>query len=315
MGHILITGCSRGIGLAAALELARAGHNVEATMRDPARSPELAGIAAREGLPLTVRTMDVDSDESVRGCFAAVYESAGALDALVNNAGVERHAPIEELPLEEIRAVMETNYFGAIRCMQAVIPSMRERGSGCIVNVTSVAGRIASSPLGAYAASKHALEALSEALAQEMKPFGVRVAIVEPGIIDTRMAHAIENPTPTRYRQVQRFAHMFEASLSTPVPPTVVAAAIREVIESGTWKLRHPTGPDAAPFLAWRASTSDEKWVEFHALPDDEWYARFEAEFGKDVRPKRQAKAASPATSAGSLRSARRGDAARAGAS
>ena len=107
---------------------------------------------------------------------------------LVNNAGVERSGSVEELPLAEIRAVMETNYFGALRCIQAVVPHMRQRRNGCIINIASVAGRIANSPLGCYAASKFALEAISEALGQEMKTFNVRVAIVEPGIIDTPMA-------------------------------------------------------------------------------------------------------------------------------
>src|SRR6266436_5873963 len=102
------------------------------------------------------------------------------LDVLVNNAGVERHGSIEELPMEAFRSTMETNYFGALRCIRAVLPGMRERRSGCIVNVTSVAGRLATAPMAPYTASKFALEALSEVLAQEMKPFNVRVAIVEP---------------------------------------------------------------------------------------------------------------------------------------
>ena len=123
------------------------------------------------------------------------------VDVLVNNAGIERHGSVEELPMEDFRATMETNYFGALRCIRQVLPGMRERGSGCIINVTSVAGKIACSPLVAYTASKFALEAASEALAQEMKPFGVRVAIVEPGIIDTSMAHAIKSGPPSRYRQ------------------------------------------------------------------------------------------------------------------
>ena len=117
------------------------------------------------------------------------------------------------------------------------------------INVTSVAGRIACSPLAPYTASKYALEALSEALAQEVKPFGIRVAIVQPGIIDTAMARRIEEaPIDAAYPQVRRFGHMFEASLEKPTPPTIVAEKIREIIESGTQKLRHPVGPDAEGF-------------------------------------------------------------------
>ena len=283
MANVLITGTSSGIGLATALELGRAGHTVYATMRNPARAPELGERASREGLPISILTMDVDSDRSVSDCFAAVYRQDVQIDVLVNNAGVERHGSIEELPMEAFRATMETNYFGALRCIRHVLPRMRERGCGCIVNVTSVAGKIASSPLGAYAASKFALEALSEALAQEMKPFGVRVAIVEPGIIDTPMAHAIDDPPPSRYRQGRHLAALFHASLEHPTPPSVVAAVIRNVIESGDWKLRHPAGPDAAPFLSWRAAMTDEQWTEFNTLDAGDFRERVKKDFGLDL--------------------------------
>jgi NAD(P)-dependent dehydrogenase (short-subunit alcohol dehydrogenase family) len=181
---------------------------------------------------------------------------------------------------------METNYFGALRCIKALLPEMRERRSGCIVNVTSVAGRIASSPLAPYTASKWALEALSEALAQEMKPFNVRVAIVEPGIIDTPMARRIENPpAATPYRHARRFSGMFAASLKNPAPPSLVAQKILEVIDSGTWQLRHPAGPGALPFLQWRAAMTDEQWVDWGAADDETWYQGLERDFGLNARP------------------------------
>src|SRR5438445_782606 len=157
--------------------------------------------------------MDVDSDASVTEGIGRIVKEGGPVDVLVNNAGIERTGSVEETPLAEFRAVMETNYFGAIRCIQAVLPAMRGRRSGCIVNVASVAGRIANSPMAAYTASKFALEALSEALAQEAKPFNVRVAIVEPGIIDTAMARRVESAhTPSPYPQERRFAAMFSAA-------------------------------------------------------------------------------------------------------
>jgi NAD(P)-dependent dehydrogenase (short-subunit alcohol dehydrogenase family) len=188
---------------------------------------------------------------------------------------------------------METNYFGALRTIKAWLPDMRQRQSGCIVNVSSVAGRIATSPLTPYCASKFALEALSEGLAQELRPFNVRVAIVQPGIIDTAMARRIEDETAdAHYPQTRRFAHMFEASLEKPTPPAIVAAKIREIIESHTETLRHPVGPDAEGFLAWRASLSDQQWVEWGALPDDAWYERVRNDFGLDAQSKRNARVA-----------------------
>ena len=287
MASVLITGTSKGIGLESALAFGRAGYKVHATMRKPEQSPELAQTAAREKLPITVSTMDVDSDQSVNRAIAAIQKDHGPIDVLVNNAGIERSGSIEELPLAEFRAVMETNYFGAIRCIQALVPQMRQRRSGCIINVSSVAGRIASAPLAPYMASKWALEALSEALAGEMKTFNVRVAIVEPGIIDTAMARRIgDQPVHSPYRQRARFALLFEASLKNPAPPSLVAQKIVEIAESGSWQLRHPVGPDAIPFLQWRRGMTDEEWVELNGSDDETWYRRVKSDFGLDTRPK-----------------------------
>jgi NAD(P)-dependent dehydrogenase (short-subunit alcohol dehydrogenase family) len=284
MANIVITGASRGIGMATALVLARAGHRVAATMRDPASSPQLGEIAKAGNLPIRIEAMDVDSDASVNACFSRIHAQA-QVDALVNNAGVERLGAVEETPLAEFQRCMETNYFGAIRCIQAVAQGMRLRGNGIIVNVTSVAGKISVAPMAPYTASKFAVEALSEVLAQEMKAFGVRVAIVEPGIIDTRMARNIEaQPQSTIYPQAKRVAALFKATLAAgAATPEIVAEKIREIIESDTWQLRHPVGPDALPFLGWRASLSDEQWADWGALDDDAWVAVVKRDFGLDV--------------------------------
>ena len=289
MASVLITGTSRGIGLEAALAFGRAGHKVCATMRNPSQAPLLAETAVREKLPIVVSTMDVDSDDSVSECIAEIHKDHGPIDVLVNNAGVERSGSIEELPMEDFRAVMETNYFGVLRCIQVLAPHMRKRRSGCIVNVSSVAGRIASPPLTPYMASKFALEALSEALAAEMKTFNVRVIIIEPGIIDTAMARRIEDQgKDSPYPQRKRFADLFAATLKNPVPPSLVGQKIVDVVESGTWQLRHPVGPDAVPFLQWRGQMTDEQWVELHSGDDENWYRRIQSDFGMNTRPKKQ---------------------------
>jgi NAD(P)-dependent dehydrogenase (short-subunit alcohol dehydrogenase family) len=286
MKSVLITGTSRGIGLETALAFGRAGYTVHATMRNPVQSPRLRVTAAQENLPIHVTAMDVDSDESVRETIAAIEAKHGPIDVLVNNAGTEVHGHIEEVPLVQFRAVMETNYFGALRCIQALVGQMRQRRSGCIVNVSSVAGRLASSPLTPYMASKWALEALSEGLAGEMKTFGVRVAIVEPGIIDTVMARQIGTvPGASPYRQHARFSGLFAASLKEPLPPSIVADKILEIVQSGTWHLRHPAGPSAVPFLEWRKSMTDEQWVDLNASDDEAWYSRIQQDFGMDTRP------------------------------
>ena len=287
MATVLITGTSKGIGYTTALTLARAGHTVYATLRNPARAKELATEFSKMGLPIHVAVMDVDSDESVANAFATIYETAGHIDVLVNNAGIERNGALEDLSMDDIRATMETNYFGAIRCAKAVLPQMRQRRIGCIINITSVAGRISTSPLGVYAASKHALEAVSEALAQEMKAFNVRVAVVEPGIIDTPMAREIgELGANSHYPHQRRMAHYFAATLTTPRQPLLVAEKIQSIIESGTWQFRHPVGPGAQELLDHRKATSDEDNIAFHGADDDTWYNGMEQGTGLKIRPR-----------------------------
>lgn len=287
MASVLITGTSKGIGFESALAFARAGHTVYATMRNPAKSPQLAEIAASENLPISVSTMDVDSDQSVRTAIASVLHDHGPVDVLVNNAGVELAGAIEELPLAEFRAVMETNYFGALRCIQALVPSMRERQSGCIINVTSVAGQIASPPLAPYMASKWALEALTEALAGEMKSFNVRVAMVEPGIIDTAMAQRIgDGSKRSAYPHRARFATMFSEALEKPTPPSLVALKIVEIATNGTWQLRHPVGPDAIPLLEWRKTMTDEEWVDLQSADNETYFRRLREDSYRGVPSK-----------------------------
>jgi NAD(P)-dependent dehydrogenase (short-subunit alcohol dehydrogenase family) len=278
---VLVTGTSKGIGFETALAFARSGHHVFATMRDPAKAPKLAEFAASEALSITVSQMDVDSDESVRKGIAEILAEC-PLDVLVNNAGVEAVGSVEEQPLSQFRAVMETNYFGAIRCMQAVLPIMRQRQSGCIINVSSVAGRIANPPTAIYCASKWALEALSEALASEVKTFNVRVALVEPGIIDTSMAQRVATLSSTSaYSQSRRLATIFTNSLQQPVPPSLVAQKILEVVDSGTWQLRHLVGPDTIPLIEMRKRMTDEEWVELHAASDETFFAHFTEEMSR----------------------------------
>jgi len=285
MAVIFITGSSTGIGLATAVAFGRVGHDVYATMRNPDRAPELASIAAKERLPIKVLPMDVDNDASVGKAFAAVLAESGRIDVLVNNAGIAVTGPIEELPLAEFRRVMETNYFGALRCIQAVVCGMRERRSGHIINVSSIQGRISIPSYAAYAASKWALEAASEALAQETKSFGIKVSIVEPGMIATPVwDKRREVPANTRYRHERRIQALVNALLKQPVTPFVVADKIVEIVQSKTWKLRHTVGPDAEPTLQYRASMTDEQWVDLQSVESDqEWLAIVKRDFGVDV--------------------------------
>ena len=284
MKSVLITGTNKGIGLAAVLSFARGGYKVFATMRNLEAAATLKKYIVDESLSVIIYKMDVDSDESVKHCIETITKEHGTIDVLVNNAGIERHGSVEELPMADFKAIMETNYFGVIRCIQAVLPQMRENKNGCIINVGSVSGKIANTPLSAYSASKFALEALTESLAQEVKPFNVRVSLVQPGIIDTKMAHDISVDSNSKYPQVLRFGAMFEESLKQPTPPSLVADTMFEIANADTWQLKHPVGPNALPFLGWRASMTDEQWVDWNAQTDEEWYNAVETTFGMNVR-------------------------------
>jgi len=254
-------------------------------MRNPAQTPELSQIAAKEKLPIKILTMDVDNDASVSKAVAQILTKAGRIDVLVNNAGVQGSGPVEEIPLAEFRRVMETNYFGVLRCIQAILPSMREQRDGHIINVSTIGGRITGFSQGPYCGSKFALEAVSEILAGEVKAFGIRIAIIEPGVTETPIFGKRRNiSSNSLYPQERRMNAIFDAGRKLQVPPSIVADKIVEIVQSKTWKLRHPTGPDAEPFLQYRASISDEEWVNLHAMESDkEFAAVVKQTFGMDL--------------------------------
>jgi NAD(P)-dependent dehydrogenase (short-subunit alcohol dehydrogenase family) len=228
--------------------------------------------------------MDVDSDASVSDTLGEVLAIRGRIDVLVNNAGIAQLGSIEETPLSTFREVMETNYFGALRCIHVVLPGMRARKSGLIVSVTSVAGRVASGGQSTYCASKFALEALSESLAAEVRGHGIRVAILEPGVVATPIFGKERMTAKSVYPHARRLQALFSASLERPVPPSVVGDAIRDIVASDSWTLRYPVGPDALPLLQWRASLSDEDWAARGALDDESWCQLMEAGTGLNIR-------------------------------
>jgi len=282
MATVLITGTSSGIGLATAVTLARAGHTVIAGMRNPNNANELKEIVAKERLPVSPITLDVDDDASVTQAHEQTLADHGRIDVLVNNAGIAGPGSVEETPLDRFRAMMETNFFGTLRCIKTVLPHMLERRTGCIINISSVAGRVAVAPQAAYAASKHALEALSECLAQEIRAFNVRVVMVEPGPTATPIWQKA-GPLTTRYPHGRRLAALFAALLEKPTSPYVVGEEVREIIEGDSWQFRYPSGPFAPLALAWRLRTLDDNWIEMLSGSDSDWAATVKREFGVDI--------------------------------
>lgn len=284
MGLALITGTSTGIGLSTAIALARTGHKVAATMRNLKGAGEIERIAAAESLPIFVSQLDIDDNSSVANGVAAIVARHGPIDILVNNAGVPSGGSIEETPLAEFRSTMETNFFGGLRCIQAVVGSMRERRAGTIVNVTSIAGRLATPPMASYACSKWAFEALSEVLAQEMHAFNVRVAIIEPGVIATPIF--TKGPPPiadTPYPHGRRLRAVFAASLAKPTLPSVVADQIVEIVNGDSWQLRYLVGADAVALFESRARKTDEQVVAEAGDSDEAFKARIKRDRGVDI--------------------------------
>ena len=284
----VVTGTSTGIGLATSLHLARNGYRVFAGMRNLAKSGPLTEIVARDDLPLTTVQMDVTDQSSTDGAFAKARQ-AGPIDVLVNNAGIGGATPLELTPEDEHRAIFETNYFGSIRCIQAVLPEMRERRSGTIVNVSSIVGMLAMPNQIPYSATKWAIECAGEALAHEVYRFGVRVVNVQPGVI---MTDIFDNSAPaTRYDKqspyqpiMRRNGKMYGAGFKANEQPQRVAETILEAIESPTYQLRWPVGRDAWGISQGRPRISDEDWVSMgDDLSDEEYNGRYRDYFGVDL--------------------------------
>jgi NAD(P)-dependent dehydrogenase (short-subunit alcohol dehydrogenase family) len=285
----VVTGANSGIGRATAVHLAAQGHEVYGTVRDLNRTDKLRAMAAEAGVEVRLITVDIGDDRSVRDGMAEVLGRAGRVDVLVNNAGVGGNAVVEEASTEQLLEVTNVNLCGAVRCIQAVLPGMRERHQGCIVNVTSVAGRFGAIAQAPYVASKWALEGLSEELAFELAPFGIRVVIVEPGVTKSAIfAKNVDAPNATgayddHYRRLFDF---YAAGMARATDPFEVAAVIHEAVTTPEPSLRYPCSWGGPEIISGRQRMSDQDWVALGATTDDAAYnARFLEHFGVDIRP------------------------------
>lgn len=270
MAVVVITGCSTGFGELAALTFADAGHRVFATMRTPGKSARLAARPDIEQLAL-----DVCDDASVRAAVATVIERAGTIDVLVNNAGIEVFGAVHLLSDMELHRQFDTNVYGVVRMARAVVPHMLAAGSGSIVNVGSVAGLVGAPYGGLYAASKHAVEALTEAMHFELSQQGIRVCVVEPGQFATSLgqnssyATAMSESTPEHDRWQRYRASQKRLVNGEPADPQVVADVIVRAAFDRPGQLRHPVGADADLVVgAKRAMSFEEFDVAMRAVLD-----------------------------------------------
>lgn len=267
----LVTGSSSGIGLETSLLLARNGFYTYATMRNLEKSKAINNLKQKEKLSLEILQLDVNNDESVKEAIQKVTNEQERIDVLINNAGYALVGAFEELSVKDFKEQFETNVFGVIRVTQAVLPIMRRQRNGTIINISSIAGKIGFPLTSAYVSSKFALEGLSESIAYEIEQFGIKVILIEPGVIKTNFNNnikvgervAINSNSPygeMTQKRISRFKPRFESG----TPPIEVAKVILKTITStenqSSSVLRYLVGTDALKLIEIRNNMSDKEF-------------------------------------------------------
>jgi len=249
----LVTGSSSGIGFETALALARENYFTFASMRNTDKAAKILEIAKRENLNLEVIELDVDKEESIKDAVKKIQEQKGRIDILVNNAGYLLAGCLEDVSIDELKAQFETNFFGVIRMIQEIAPTMRKQGSGIIVNVSSVAGRIGFPGTPAYISSKFALEGISECMRYELSPFGIKTIIIEPGVIKTNIFSTMklaEGKPDSPYKEItEKVLNGVKMMAEMGTAPEEVAKTIVKARQTDEPLPRYMVGSDAVMFL------------------------------------------------------------------
>ena len=281
----IVTGANSGIGRSTAITLAKNDYTVFATMRSLERGEKLREIAQELNLEIKEVELDVSDTDSVNHGVNEILEQTDQIDVLINNAGVGSNAVIEDVDIESDKSVFETNFWGVVRCIQAVLPTMRQQKCGHIIQVSSIAGRVGLPAQPIYSASKWALEGLSENLAHDLSSFGVKVSIIEPGV--TRTAILGKNNTVPENDDFEniyaRMLDMYMQGIEANIRPETVSETILQCLESSSKQLRWPVAWGAEAMINARhdGSVSDEEWVEIGSLVNnrEEWVRSFRQAF------------------------------------
>jgi len=263
----VVTGSSSGIGYETSLMLARNGFLTYATMRNLNKSENIKLVATKENLPIRINQLDVTDDVSVKNTVQAILSETGRIDVLVNNAGYGLNGAFEDLAMDEIKAQYETNVFGLIRTTQSVLPIMRRQKSGIIVNISSGAGRFGFPGGAAYVSTKFAVEGLSESMSYELEPFGIKVVIVEPGVIRTNFVTVVakksQDPSSPYSQIMQKTATVFENMMANASSsPDLVAKIVLNAVTNENPNLRHLAGKDVETWLDSKRNMSDEEFYK-----------------------------------------------------
>ena len=265
---VIVTGSSSGIGFETSLTLARNGFHTYATMRNMQgeKYKPLTEVAKNENLQLRAIELDVDNDKSVIDAINTIVEERERIDVLINNAGYALGGALEDSSMDEIKAQFETNFFGAVRATKAVLPAMRRQGTGKIVNITSMGGRIAIPLSSSYHGSKFALEGLSESIRYELEPFGIKVILIEPGAVGSNFWKNIKiakssSDSNSPYTQFgNKILKAYEQMEQNTISPSVVAKTILDAVTSNNPQLRYVVGEDAAKTLEARKNMPDNEF-------------------------------------------------------
>lgn len=265
----IVTGSSSGIGFEISLMLARNGLTTYATMRDLHKSSMLTSIADKEKIPLRCVQLDVTDDMSVKQAIETIVNESHNIDILVNNAGYGLSGALEDLLIDEIKLQFDTNFFGLIRATQAVLPIMRNHGSGIIVNISSGLGRFGIATSSAYASSKFAVEGLTESMSYELEPFGIKTILVEPGIIKTNfikaavLAQKSKDPNSPYFQFMNNMDEGMKKLIENSESPEYVARVVLDAINDSNPKLRYLAGKDVEQIMEIKNKMSDE---DFHNM-------------------------------------------------
>ena len=270
----LVTGSSSGIGYETCIALAKDGFHTFASMRDIKKSEKLKQIADKESLPITILDLDVDSEESIVSAIKKIMKDAGKIDVLVNNAGYGQFGCLEDVTVDEFRKQFETNFFSIVRIIQEMAPIMRKQGSGIIVNISSVAGRMGLPGSPAYISSKFALEGLVECLRYELGMFGIKTTLIEPGVVKTNFFNSMripESKKDPKYKQItENMLTGLKMMVEMGTPPSQVANTVVKAIHDKEMLPRYVVGTDAAMFMDAKRSKSDlefEKYMSKELFP------------------------------------------------
>lgn len=277
MKTVLITGSSSGIGKATSIHLARSRYKVYATMRNLEKADSLLKIVKDENIQLEVLELDVNDQKSCENAVYQILSEEKKVDILINNAAISGSGSVEETSIDVYKEVFETNFFGALRLIKLILPGMRKRNEGRIINISSVGGRIAIAPHSPYNSSKHALECLTETLAQEVRRFNIKISLIEPGVVLTPIhKNVIESSDENSpyYEFRRRIIMMFKKEFETALRPQDVADLILEIIKDENPKLRYLIGEDAIKWSDVRNSITDEQWLTYGDQMSDEEFSK-----------------------------------------